>query len=305
MINKGIFPTMVTPFDSVGKIDFKSLDRFIEKFETEGADGLFAVCQSSEMFNLDLKEKIELASYIKKNSSLQVIASGHTQKEPDEQLEAMKKIADTGVEAVVLISNAFASINDDDDIFIRNLEYFLNKFVEKIPLGIYECPYPYKRLLSEKTLKYIIDSGRFVFLKDTSCDVATMEKRLLIIGDSDFGLYNAHIETLTESMKIGAAGFSGIHANITVKLVRCLMKESEIDMEMRNRAQQLIEEFSLYLRNSFYPVSAKAMLCDMGIFDTYYSRVINHSLLTEEIINTGKLFLRRIEEFEFEYNKQS
>lgn len=305
MINKGIFPTMLTPFDSSGKIDFHSLDRFIRKFENEGADGLFAVCQSSEMFDLTLREKTTLASYINKNSKLQVIASGHTQKEPADQLEAMRRMADTGVEAVVLISNAFASAYEDDDVFIRNLDYFLNKFKENIPLGIYECPYPYKRLLSEKTLKYIIETCRFVFLKDTSCDIPTIKKRLLIIGDADFGLYNAHVETLSESVKIGAAGFSGIHANITLKLIRCLMQDPCIDIYMIEKVQQLIEEFSLYLRNSYYPVSAKAILCEMGIFETYYSRVKDHGLLTRELKNSGKLLLNKIKELEFEYNKKS
>lgn len=303
MINKGIFPTMVTPFDSMGNIDYRSLDRFIEKFETDGADGLFAVCQSSEMFNLALNEKIELASYISRKSNLQVIASGHTQKNPEEQLEAMRRMADTGVEAVVLISNAFADLDEDDDIFIKNLENFLNKFKESIPLGIYECPYPYKRLLSEKTLKFIIDTGRFVFLKDTSCDIQTMRKRISIIGDSEFGLYNAHVETLSESIDIGAAGFSGIHANITLKLIRNLI--SMEDKKFTDKVQKCIEDFAVYLRNSYYPVSAKAMLCDMGIFETYYTRVIDHRLLTQDLINSGKLILNKIKELELEYNKKS
>ena len=29
--------------------------------------------------------------------------------------------------------------------------------------GLYECPYPYKRLMSEKTLAYCARSGRFAF----------------------------------------------------------------------------------------------------------------------------------------------
>lgn len=305
MINKGIFPTMLTPFNSEGRIDYLSLDRFIDKFETEGADGLFAVCQSSEMFDLSLSEKVDLAAYVSRKSKLQVIASGHTQKKQEDQLEAMRKMADTGVEAVVLISNAFAEEDEDDDVFIKNLESFLNNFKGNIPLGIYECPYPYKRLLSEKTLKYIIDTGRFVFLKDTSCDIPTMKTRLSIIGDSEFGLYNAHVETLTESMKMGAAGFSGIHANITIKLIKCLMQKSCENEKFTNNVQQFIEEFSIYLRNSYYPVSAKAMLCEMGIFETYYTRVKDHGLLTPDLINSGKMLLTKIKELEFEYNKKS
>jgi len=101
MISKGIFPTMVTPFNGNGNIDYGALLKFIEKLESDGADGLFAVCQSSEMFNLTLDEKFRLASFVRENSKLQVITSGHTQKDPKKQIEAMKKIASSGVDAVV------------------------------------------------------------------------------------------------------------------------------------------------------------------------------------------------------------
>ncbi len=305
MIKKGIFPTMITPFDNYGNIDYASLERLLEKFANDGADGLFAVCQSSEMFNLTLDEKLNLASYVKSNSNLPVIASGHTQKERGKQIDEMKKIASTGVDAVVLISNAFAGKEEDDDIFIKNLDYFLENFKEKLPLGLYECPYPYKRLVTEKTLKYIISTGRFVFLKDTSCDVAIMEERIGTIGKSSFGLYNANIETLAATMERGAAGFSGIHANISTKLVRCLMDYPPASCEIVKKAQLLAEEFSKYLRNSYYPASAKAMLKELGIFKTIKTRVLDHNLVDRKMLAKGRDFLQRIKEIENEYDKES
>ncbi len=305
MIKSGIFPTMVTPFDESGNIDYNSLERFLDKFHKDGADGLFAVCQSSEMFNLSLQEKIDLASFVRKNSSLQVVASGHTQINIDDQVEVMKKIADTGVDAVVLISNAFAAKNEDDDIFIKNLDCFLTKFRDTIPFGIYECPFPYKRLLSEKILKYILSTNRFVFLKDTSCDLNIMDKRLSIIGDSPFGLYNANVETLAATTVKGAAGFSGVLANVTVKLVRCLMEYPLAESGIGKKAQILTEEFSEFLSNSYYPVSAKVFLKEMGIFKSINTRVKKPELFTESMHKEGKEFIARIKEFEIEYDKKS
>ncbi len=302
MIKKGIFPTMVTPYDDKGNIDYDSLDRFMDKLRDDGADGLFAVCQSSEMFFLSPDEKVELSAYVKRKSGIQVIASGHTQNTYVKQLEAMKKIADTGVDAVVLISNAFASPDEDDDIFIKNLDKFLTGFKREIPLGIYECPYPYKRLLTEKTLKYVLDTGRFVFLKDTSCDIDTMNKRLDIIENYDFGLYNANAESLAATILKGAAGFCGIHANITIKLIRCLMEYPLASEGIGKKAQDLIMDFADYFRVSNYPVSAKVMLKDMGVFNTIYSRAAGPAGITTEIISDGREILRRIREFENEYD---
>lgn len=305
MIKTGLYPTMVTPFDDKGNIDYKDLYKFIEKLEKDGSDGLFAVCQSSEMFDLSLKEKIQLASFVKKNSRLDVIASGHTQKDPDEQIEAMKKIADTGVDAVVLISNRFADENEGDDVFIKSLDYFLTNFKEPVPLGIYECPYPYKRLLSDKALEYILDTGRFVFLKDTSCDKDVMKRRMDIIEGSGFGLYNAHVEYVMDTVRMGAAGFSGVMANVSVKLVKCMMEDPEFKESFTRNAYNLVAELADHLRSSYYPISAKAMLVDMGIFSTINTRVKDRKLYNAGMAEEGRAMLHKIREFEIEYDKRT
>ena len=126
---------------------------------------------------------------------------------------------------------------------------------DKIPLGIYECPFPYKRLLSDNILNYILTTNRFVFLKDTSCDLDIMERRLSIIGESSFGLYNANVETLAATTVKGAAGFSGVLANVTVKLVRCLMEYPLAESGIGKKAQILTEEFSDFLLGVCYSLS--------------------------------------------------
>ena len=50
----GIVPVMLTPFTDEGEVDYGSLERLIEWYLANGADALFAVCQSSEMQYLSL-----------------------------------------------------------------------------------------------------------------------------------------------------------------------------------------------------------------------------------------------------------
>ena len=52
----GAWPVMLTPFTEEGKVDYKGLERLIEWYIENGVSGLFAVCQSSEMFFLSLEE---------------------------------------------------------------------------------------------------------------------------------------------------------------------------------------------------------------------------------------------------------
>ena len=56
----GIYPTMLTPFTEDNKIDYNGVLRLLEFYKNNGCDGIFAVCQSSEMFFLSSEEKLEL-----------------------------------------------------------------------------------------------------------------------------------------------------------------------------------------------------------------------------------------------------
>jgi 4-hydroxy-tetrahydrodipicolinate synthase len=52
---------MLTPFDVNGDVDHDALDALVDWYLSKGVAGLFAVCQSSEMFALSLEERTEIA----------------------------------------------------------------------------------------------------------------------------------------------------------------------------------------------------------------------------------------------------
>jgi len=60
-IPDGVYPTMITPYTEEGRIDYDALEKLVEWHIERGVAGLFAVCQSSEMFHLSLRERLELA----------------------------------------------------------------------------------------------------------------------------------------------------------------------------------------------------------------------------------------------------
>ena len=52
---------MLTPFIDTGAIDFASYRNLLEWYIGNGVDGLFAVCLSSELYQLTASERLELA----------------------------------------------------------------------------------------------------------------------------------------------------------------------------------------------------------------------------------------------------
>lgn len=203
----GMWPVMLTPLEDNGNVDYLALEELINWYIEEGASGLFAVCQSSEMFYLSIDERKELTHFIKKisNGRVPVISSGHVSYSLRDQIHELNMIAEAGADAVILLSNRLATANESDEILIERLKQIMNELPENIPLGFYECPYPYKRVLSTKIVEFCVESGRFYFLKDTCCNIEEIKKKLEIMKGSNMKLYNANTSTLLESMKYGAA----------------------------------------------------------------------------------------------------
>ena len=106
----GYWPTMITPFTENNTVDFDAIKKLVEWYIAHGADGIFAVCQSSEMFFLSKQEKLDIAKAVVDANAgrIKVIASGHTSDDHAEQIDELGAMAKTGVDAVVLVANRVA-----------------------------------------------------------------------------------------------------------------------------------------------------------------------------------------------------
>ena len=277
----GSWPVMLTPFTVSNEVDYEALKELVDWYIENGVSGLFAVCQSSEMFYLSLEERIKYAKKTVEFAAgrVPVIASGHVSKKMEDQIEELNAIAETGVDAVILITNRLAKEDENDSVWIENCKKILDNMDAKIPLGFYECPYPYKRLLSPETISWCASTGRFYFLKDTCCDINQIKEKLNVIKGSNLRLYNANTTTLLESMKEGAAGFCGVMDNFHPQLYTWLCDnykdEKAVEVSDFLTVASLIER-------QHYPVNAKYHLSEIeNLHMTINSRVKNKEGLTD------------------------
>ncbi|WP_413282770.1 dihydrodipicolinate synthase family protein [Vibrio sp. MA40-2] len=273
-IPNGVIPVMLTPFNEDLSIDYPSLEKLIEWYLSNGAVALFAACQSSEIMYLDDNEIQNLVKFIvqKTNGRVPVLASGHTADSTDEQIKQLQGMVDAGADGIVLITNRLGDKNASDEDVINNITHLANNLPEDTLLGLYECPTPWKRLLTDKVIQWCVDSGKFGFLKDTCCAEDILETRLEITKGTDFKIYNANGPTLLFSLQHGAAGYSGIMANYFCEPYVWLCKNYDTpEAETVSNAlatASLIEFVS-------YPVSAKYAQKKMGNFTTTKSRVLD------------------------------
>ncbi len=257
-IADGVWPTMITPFTDQNDIDYKALESMVEWYVSRRVAGLFAVCQSSEMFQMSLNERVELAGRVVEfaDGRVPVIASGHVSESPADQAEEVRRMADTGVDAVVLVTNRFAGPDEDDEVWKRNLDLLMSRIPDSILLGFYECPFPYKRLLTPDLLRWIAGQERFRFLKDTCCNLEQIQDKIGAVERSGLKLFNANSATLLGSLQAGAAGFSGVMANFHPELYVWLCENWEREPAEASRLQDFLSVASLAER-VMYPMSAK------------------------------------------------
>lgn len=272
---EGIVPVMITPYLESGEIDYAGMERLVEWYIANGADALFAVCQSSEMQFLSIKERAELGKFVVKQAAgrVPVVVSGHVSDDPYSQLEELTVAVDTGADGVVLVTNHLDPKNRGTEVLRGNLQWLLDRLPKEVPLGLYECPAPYRRLLSDDELRFCIDSGRFVMLKDVSCDLATVKRRVAMTAGTSFAILNANAAIAYDAMKAGSRGFNGVNTNFHPDLYKWLYTSGTKHPELADEvATSLV---LMALSEAFgYPVLAKLYHQRIGTFASIKSRTI-------------------------------
>ena len=286
----GIFPTMVTPYKKDGSVDYQGVESLVEWYWKKGCDGVFAVCQSSEIFYLTLQERVNIGKTVvekakalsaqdKTRKPMKIVVSGHISDSFEMQVEELNAMANIGADALILISNRMDVENTTEDKWIEDLHNLIEKLPQDMPLGVYECPKPYKRLLTKKMLEACKATGRFAFIKDTCCDADMIKERIEILQGSDIGLYNANAQTLLETLRAGADGYCGVMANFHPEIYKWLFDNANTEQADIVQAFLCMTAFTESLA---YPATAKYYLKEHeGIQMEPISRAVDCNLVTE------------------------
>lgn len=272
---KGFIPVMLTPFSDNGAIDYDALTQLTEVYLQAGAKGLFANCLSSEMFELTDEERLKVISHVIKvaNGAVPVVATGTFGGAITKQADFVKQVNDLGTAAVIVISGLLAAEQDPDRLFDQRVFELFDQ-TPGVPLGFYECPVPYKRILTSVQLKQFVESGRVIYHKDTCLDLAQIKEKLKVTGGySEFGLYDAYMVHAVDSLKAGAAGLSCIQGNYFPELIVWLCdnyNNEQLVNEVQRVQQFLIDNMDVM--HNVYPIVSKYFLQKRGLNISTFTR---------------------------------
>ena len=294
--DKKFVPVMITPYQQNGKIDFDGLSKLIDFYLAAGAKGLFANCASSEMYSLNEEERLALTRHVVKrvNGAVSVVATGSFGNTFEEKAAFAKKIYDTGINGVITITSHFANADESDDVLIKNYEKFFS-LTGNIPMGTYECPSPYKRILTPYAFKYLLSTGRMVYHKDTTIDFEKVKAKIELCKNTRLEFYDACVANTMYSLQAGAKGMSAISGNLYPEILAWMCAHAtdpDRQEDVKYIQAQLTKTEDIIGQD--YPLSAKYFLHKRGVPIAIKSRVNPNPLTAQQITaldDTYKVFL--------------
>lgn len=257
----GIWPVMVTPYDDRLQIDISAYREIVEWFLSFDIGGIYANCQSSEMYELSEAERLLLIGETVKtvNGRAPVAVTGNFGENIQEHIGFCKKAADLGADVVMLTVPTWY---DDDE---RLKTYFLTIAEQTtMPLGLYECPFPRSYHLGLDLIETLANSGRFIAYKETSCRLEKIVQVIDIVRDTPLALLQANVPYLLESMRAGAAGSMNIVANWLPDLTIEVAKRSQGTDPLADELQNLLCAMEMAQR-SVHPTGVKYLMSKRGL----------------------------------------
>jgi 4-hydroxy-tetrahydrodipicolinate synthase len=255
---RGFIPVMLTPFHDDLSVDYSTLQKLCDYYIVKGAVGLFANCLSSEMYELSPEERLEVIKTVVNQTAgrVPVVATGTFQGTIEDMASFSNLVYGAGVDTVIILNNQFVSAEESDTVFLERIRRWM-ELTPGVPFGIYECPVPYKRLVSIPVLQELLATGRLFYHKDTSLNLEQVRAKIQAGSGARFGVYDAYMVHAKASLEAGSMGLSCIQGNFFPGLL------AEFCSNPTEEFQQFLTE-NMELMHSAYPTSAKYVLQRQG-----------------------------------------
>jgi 4-hydroxy-tetrahydrodipicolinate synthase len=163
-----------------------------------------------------------------------------------------------------MLTNRVALPGADTNAWMENLSGLADRLGRETKLGLYEWPGPpgVWRVTDEE-LEFAAGTGRFVFMKDTCCNLDVLARRAKIAEGTSMRIYNANAASYLASLRFGCHGFCGIMANYHPELYAWLASHFGDDAGRSDLVQAFLTVAS-FGEGRVNPVGAKYHISRTG-----------------------------------------
>ena len=252
----GVAALLVTPFDESGAVCWETYRSYVDWQLSLGPQGLFAVCGSSEMAALTLRERLELARIAAlRAGDVPVIATGNLERGLEQNLAEIRAMEDVGVAGVVLVGPG----RKGEEV-PHALEYFA-RLAEAVDCDVYlyEWPSALPRYVKPEEFAHLVTTYGIKGIKDTTCTQEGIAAKVKAAPDAV--VFQANTPLLPEAIQAGAGGIMATTTTVAADLASRYWEVASADPDdpqAANLHSQLVY-LDLLLRRG-HPAMAKYLI---------------------------------------------
>jgi N-acetylneuraminate lyase len=237
----GIFPALVTPYKSNGKINEQSLQKIIRMNLEKGVKGFYVGGSTAEAFLLSIDERKYILDIVAQECKGKCTLISHIGCiGTDQAIELGKHSEALGFDAISSIPPFYYKFSFEE---IKNYYFDIVNHVN-LPMIIYNFPAFSGVSFNINNIKEFVEDKRFIGIKHTSYDLYQLEQMLKI--DERLTVFNGHDEVFLGSLAMGAKSAIGSTYNFMAeKFIQIdkLYKESKMEEAhaVQVKANEIIE----------------------------------------------------------------
>jgi 4-hydroxy-2-oxoglutarate aldolase len=216
---KGILPPLTTPFDERGEVDYVALADNVARYNDTGLAGYVALGSNSEVVHLTADERVRVIETIKLASergaqppgdaalgdqeSGRVVVAGINEFSTRAAIEAVRRAAGAGADAVLVITPYFYKGAMTEDVFIRHFTAVAD--ASPVPVLLYNVPQNTGVVIEPSTVATLSAHPNIRGIKDSAGNMGAISS-IIRLARKDFAVLTGNGGILYPSLLMGAAG---------------------------------------------------------------------------------------------------
>ncbi len=231
----GVFPPMVTPFDS-DEILFSDLAENVRKYNKTGLRGYFVLGTNGEFKSLSVKERLQVLKTVVENSAEDKIVMAGTAAESTKQsIDITLEAAKIGVDQVSLLMPHFFKKYMTDEVITDYITDVADK--SPVPVVLYNNPSVASGvLISVEVIKRVSSHPNVIGMKDSSKN--NYQDYIAVTQNEDFHLIAGSASFFYDVLKAGGVGgvlsLSNVFPEECVKLYNLFQEGKTEQAEIQN-----------------------------------------------------------------------
>lgn len=209
-ITTGVFPAMITPFHSDGRIDHETLAREAQRLEEAGVDGIVPVGSTGESATLSHAEHVEVVETVVEVLDDVPVIAGAGSNNTDEAIELAEGAASAGADGLLLISPYY---NMPEPAGMREHFETIADAVA-LPQIVYNVPGRTGRSIEPETAEALARHERIVGYKAASGDLNLINEVIERTASEEFNVLAGDDALTVPICSIGGTGVISVAANV-------------------------------------------------------------------------------------------